>query len=63
MSASFDYDKALDEINQLLEDLQNAEIKIVDLERKVSRAKELITACEKELTRIENKIEGDEKEG
>ncbi len=63
MSTSFDYDKALDEINKLLEDLQNPEIKIVDLERKVSRAKELITACEKELTRIENKIEGGEKEG
>lgn len=62
MSTSFDYDKALDEINKLLEDLQDPEIKIVDLERKVARAKELITACEKELTRIENKIEGAKKE-
>jgi len=58
MSTNFDYDKALDEINKLLEDLQNPEIKIVDLERKVARAKELITACEQELTRIENKIGG-----
>ena len=57
MSASFDYDKAMEQINVLLEELQDPKIKMADLEKKVLKAQELIQACDKELSRVEDRLD------
>ena len=60
MSTSFDYDKAMEQINMLLEELQDPQIKMSQLEEKVLKARELIQACETQLKAIEEKLEGDD---
>lgn len=57
MSKKFDYDTAMKEINQILLDLQDAEIPMAVLEEKVLRASHLIERCENELTQLESTIE------
>lgn len=56
MSNSFDYDKAMEQINTLLEELQDPQIKMKALEDKVVKARQLIEACEAELKKIEEKL-------
>jgi len=60
MSTSFDYDKAMEQINTLLEELQDPQIKMSQLEEKVLKARELIQACETQLKAIEEKLERDD---
>lgn len=56
MSASFDYDKAMEQVNVLLNELQDPNIKMKELEEKVQKAQMLIEACEKELERVEEQL-------
>lgn len=56
MSNSFDYDKAMEQINTLLEELQDPKIKMKTLEDKVVKARQLIESCEAELKKIEEKL-------
>lgn len=58
MSTTFNYDEAMQKINLLIEELQDPKIKMGDLEKKVEKARDLILACEEELKRIEDKLEG-----
>ncbi len=62
MSASFDYDKAMDQINKLLKELQDPKIPMTELEKKVEKAKNLILECEKELQRVEEKLDSKDSE-
>ncbi len=57
MSTYFDYDKAMERINILLEELQDPQIKMSQLEEKVLKARELIQACETKLKEMEEKLD------
>jgi exodeoxyribonuclease VII small subunit len=57
MSKKFDYDAAMEEINQILLDLQDSEVPMAVLEEKVIRASRLIESCQKELTQLESTLE------
>jgi len=50
------YEDAMNELNQILEEIDNQEIKIDDLVKKVKRGAEIITFCKKKLTEIEMEV-------
>lgn len=43
------YTKAYDELQQIVEDIENAEINIDELETKIKRASELLNICKDKL--------------
>lgn len=55
--ASFNYDKAFDELKKLLEDIQAPDTSLEDLSKKLKRAKELIKKCKVKLREIETDVE------
>ncbi len=50
---SFSYDEAMQELNQIVEALQNDQIKIDDITQKIQRANYLIELCRNRLRHIE----------
>jgi exodeoxyribonuclease VII small subunit len=50
------YEEAMNELNQILEEVDNQEIKIDELVKKVRRGAELIKFCKKKLTEIEMEV-------
>lgn len=50
------YEDAMNELNQILEEIDNQDIKIDDLVKKVKRGAELVTFCKKKLTEIEMEV-------
>ena len=52
------YEDALAELNQILEDIDNQDIKVDELTKKVKRGAELIKLCKKKLTEIEMEVTG-----
>lgn len=55
--ASFNYDKAFDELKKLLEDIQAPDTSLEDLSKKLKRAKELAKKCKAKLRQIEADVE------
>ena len=54
--AEINYEKALTELNTILEDIDNQDIKVDDLVKKVKRGAELIKQCKTKLTEIESEV-------
>ena len=52
------YEDALAELNQILKDIDNQDIKVDELTKKVKRGAELIKLCKKKLTEIEMDVTG-----
>jgi exodeoxyribonuclease VII small subunit len=50
------YEEALTQLQQIVKDLENREIKIDDLAEKVSKAKELVDFCREKLSKTEDEI-------
>jgi exodeoxyribonuclease VII small subunit len=50
------YEEALTQLQQIVKDLENREIKIDDLAEKVSKAKELVDFCRDKLSKTEDEI-------
>lgn len=57
-----DYNKAYNKLEELIEELENGEVKLEKLTSKVKEANELILVCEQKLKGVEGEIEGLEKE-
>ncbi len=55
--ASFNYDKAFDELKTLLEEIQAPDTSLEDLSKKLKRAKELVKKCKAKLRQIEADVE------
>ena len=51
-----DYEAAIKELNTILEEIDNQEIKVDDLVKKVKRGAELIKSCKKKLTETELEV-------
>lgn len=51
------YERAADELDQILTALKNDEVTVDELAEKVERASQLIAFCKKKLTATEEKIE------
>ncbi|MGG5576770.1 exodeoxyribonuclease VII small subunit [Myroides sp. C15-4] len=51
------YERAADELDQILTALKNDEVTVDELAEKVERASQLIVFCKKKLTATEEKIE------
>lgn len=56
MSELKSYDKAVEELNVILEELEEGEIGIDDLSAKVKRASELIAFCQDKLKSTEKDV-------
>ncbi len=50
------YDKAFEELNRILEDIQSEDIGIDDIAKKSKRAKELLKFCREKLRTIEDQV-------
>lgn len=55
--ASFNYDKAFDELKTLLEEIQAPDTSLEDLSKKLKRAKQLVKKCKTKLRQIEVDVE------
>ena len=51
------YNKALEELEQIVEEIENEEISVDDLAKKVKRASQLIEACKGILSKTESDVE------
>ena len=51
------YESALEELQQVVEDLRNEMISIDQITTKVARAKELIEFCKNKLRKVESELE------
>lgn len=56
------YKKAFEELEQIAESLENDQIEIDDLAKKIKRAKELVNICKDKLYKIEQDIDNELKE-
>ena len=56
MSKNINYEKALEELKEILTDVQNPDIELQVLEAKMKRAKVLIEQCKHKLKTIEASI-------
>ena len=56
MSDLKSYDKAVEELNQIIEEMEDGEIGIDDLSQKVKRASELIAFCQEKLKSTEQDV-------
>lgn len=50
------YTEAYDELQQIVEDIENAEINIDELETKIKRASELLNICKDKLYTTEQNV-------
>lgn len=53
MSKSMSYDKAYEELQQIVEEMEGDDITVDQLSEKVKRASELLKICKKKLTETE----------
>lgn len=56
MSKSIPYDKAFNELQQIVADLEDGEISVDQLSEKVKRASELIQICKQKLSTTEEDV-------
>jgi len=54
--AKFSYQKSIEELQVILEDLDGGQVSIDDLEAKVKRGKELLKLCQDKLRATEKEI-------
>lgn len=54
--ARITYDKAFEELNQILEDIQSSDVGIDEIAKKSKRANELLKFCRDKLRTIENQV-------
>ncbi len=50
------YTKAIAELEEIVEEIENEDISVDDLSKKVKRASELIRLCKIKLTKTENEV-------
>lgn len=55
---NFDYDKAIEDIERALKDIEDNNLNLTELTSQLKKAKELIQACKVELTAIEKEVNG-----
>ena len=51
------YDELFTELREIVEEIENKEVSVDELSRKVRRASEIIEACKSILTKTENEVE------
>jgi exodeoxyribonuclease VII small subunit len=56
MSEEFNYQKAMDELQEISRAIENETIPLDDLAKKVKRASELITFCREKLRSTEDEV-------
>ncbi|MFA7272309.1 MAG: exodeoxyribonuclease VII small subunit [Crocinitomicaceae bacterium] len=56
MSTEISYDKAFDELQQIVSDMEEGEIGVDELSVKVKRASELIKICKEKLSSTEEDV-------
>ena len=54
--ADTNYTKAFDELQEIVHDIENGEISVDELSKKVKRAAELIKICKQKLTSTEEDV-------
>lgn len=54
--AKFNYDKALEELQQIVTELQSEDTGLEDLSKKIAKAKTLIEQCKTKLRSVEDDI-------
>lgn len=54
--AKITYDKAFEELNQILEEIQSEDVGIDEIAKKSKRANELLKFCREKLRTIENQV-------
>ncbi|HLP21778.1 MAG TPA: exodeoxyribonuclease VII small subunit [Chitinophagales bacterium] len=57
MKKELTYDKAYEKLEQLIEELEDGDVKLDKLTTKVKEANELIAICENKLRKIEGEID------
>ena len=57
MEQKFDYAKAIAELEQIAEKVENPETKLDDIDALVARSKELLDQCRKYLRTVKEKID------
>ncbi|HLP51535.1 MAG TPA: exodeoxyribonuclease VII small subunit [Chitinophagales bacterium] len=57
MKKELTYDKAYEKLEQLIEELEDGDVKLDKLTTKVKEANELIAICENKLRKIEGDID------
>jgi exodeoxyribonuclease VII small subunit len=56
MENKMSYTKAIAELEEIVEEIENEDISVDDLSKKVKRASELIRLCKIKLTKTENEV-------
>lgn len=56
MPAKFSYDKALKDIEIIIEEIENESLNVDELTQKVKKASELIKKCKINLTNTKNEV-------
>jgi exodeoxyribonuclease VII small subunit len=56
MSNNIPYTEAFEELQQIVADIENGEISVDELAKKVERASQLIDLCRKKLTTTEEEV-------
>lgn len=56
MSEEIKYDEAFEELQTIVNDIEDGEISVDELSKKVKRASELIQICKKKLTSTEEDV-------
>lgn len=56
MKKELTYDKAYEKLEQLIEELEDGDVKLDKLTTKVKEANELIAVCENKLRKIESEV-------
>ncbi len=56
MENKMNYTKAIAELEEIVEEIENEDISVDDLSKKVKRASELIRLCKIKLTKTENEV-------
>lgn len=56
MSKEINYQKAFEELQEIAEQIEDGEISVDELSKKVKRASELIALCKKKLTSTEEDV-------
>ena len=57
MSKKFSYEKAIKELNEIVQAIQNEEVDLDDLGEMIVKANKLINLCKQKLRSIEEQIE------
>ena len=56
MENKLNYSKAISELEEIVEEIENENISVDDLSKKVKRASELIRYCKTKLTKTEQEV-------